>query len=387
MIKSETSISADPMDRVNMAMKKILKEKEVFFDVHAHLFNFKDVPNGFLGIRLPFNTRFLSKMERWLHAINGKSDEDKLSNLGYFVHFFKNRSAKWSAEKLMSYYPGSSVILCPLMMDMAQGIKGKLIDSYEHQIEKMKVVRDEFPENILPFFAADPNNPKMPELFNKVFSVEEDYKFFGLKVYPSLGYLPSHPLLMKVFEICEAKNIPVTAHCSSARVHASAGKIKNIPGLHYKPVQGFVEMEETVRFWRRRDYARYFNHPSNWIPVLEKFPKLKLNLAHFGGGEEWDKFIRGKGNNWVARIIDLMERYDNMYSDFSYTLYNKHHSSKLKELILENKLISERVLYGSDYYMVVMEGHFRVLKINFTSTMGDEIMRKIAFENPKRFLF
>jgi predicted TIM-barrel fold metal-dependent hydrolase len=387
MKMTESGISSNPMDRVNDSMKRILKEKDVFFDVHSHIFNFKDVPDGFLGIRLPFNTRFLSKMEKLLHSILGKSDEDKLSNLAYFIHFFRNRSAEWAGEKLLSYYNGASVIFCPLMMDMEQGVKGKIIDPYEIQIEKMKKVREQFPENILPFFAADPNNPKMYELFEKVFSREEGYKFFGIKIYPSLGYLPSHPELMRIFEICEIKNIPVTAHCSSARVHASSKKIKNIPGIHYKPEKGFIDMEESVRFRRRKDYAVYFNHPRNWIPVLEEFPKLKLNLAHFGGGEEWRKFILGKGDSWVARIIDLMQGYENLYSDFSYTLYNIDHSKKLKELINDNKLISERVLYGSDFYMIVLEGHFRAMKINFTSMMGDAIMRKIAMENPLRFLF
>jgi hypothetical protein len=84
----------------------------------------------------------------------------------------------------------------------------------------------------------------------------------------------------------------------------------------------------------------------------------------------------GKDDSWVTRIIDLMKCYDRIYSDFSYTLYNNEHSAKLKDLINENKLIGSRVLFGSDYYMIVKEGHFRALKINFISTMGDEGNKK-----------
>ncbi|MCK4920942.1 MAG: amidohydrolase family protein, partial [Bacteroidales bacterium] len=149
----------------------------------------------------------------------------------------------------------------------------------------------------------------------------------------------------------------------------------------------FIEKIITKRFCCKKDYANFFNHPRNWIPVLERFPNLKLNLAHFGGDKEWKEFLLDKSDTWVSRIIDLMERFPNLYADFSYTMYNSNISTKLKSLILDNKLIESRVLYGSDYYMIVKEGHFRALKNKFHTLMGDEIMKKIAGENPIKFLF
>lgn len=82
-----------------------------------------------------------------------------------------------------------------------------------------------------------------------------------------------------------------------------------------------------------------------------------------------------------------MKRFPNLYSDFSYTMYDHDISMKLKSLINDNEIIASRVLYGSDYYMIVREGHFRKLKVKFNSLMGDDIMKKIARENPKKFLF
>jgi len=384
---SEIIIHPDPYSRVPKMLLGNLKKDDLMFDVHAHLFNFRDVPNGFLGIRLPFRRRFLHRIEKIFHSIISKTDEDSFSNLAYFLHFFQNRSPEWIAEKFMSYYPGSTLIFCSLMMDMAPGIKGKIADPYPIQMDKTKAVRDKYPGNILPFFAADPNNKDMKKLFEKAFSSKEKYQFFGVKIYPSLGYLPSNPELMDIYEICEKYKIPVTTHCSSAVVHASKRRMQNISGIHYSPDKGYYEGTVTKRFRRKNDYAVFFNHPRNWFPVLEKYPDLKLNLAHFGGGEEWDKFINGEGDSWVARIIDLMYRYDHVYSDFSYSLYNKEHVKHLRKILSDNKIIAERVLYGSDYYMIVKEGHFRSLKVNFTTTMGDEMMNKIALENPKRFLF
>ena len=52
-----------------------------------------------------------------------------------------------------------------------------------------------------------------------------------------------------------------------------------------------------------------------------------------------------------------------------------------------NEFILNKTLYGSDYYMIVTKGHFRSIKTDFIMRMGDWIMRKIAYENPRRFLF
>jgi len=82
-----------------------------------------------------------------------------------------------------------------------------------------------------------------------------------------------------------------------------------------------------------------------------------------------------------------MERYDHLYTDFSYTLYKRPFYNELKNLFLQNKLLADRVLYGSDYYMIVKEGFFRTLRVNFNIAMGDEIMAKMAGENAGRFLF
>ncbi|MCB9012632.1 MAG: amidohydrolase family protein [Bacteroidales bacterium] len=368
-------------------MKDVLKQKDVFFDVHCHVFNYRDVPDRFLGIRIPQNPFILSSIEGILHRIIRVSDKDRFSNYGYFVDFLKSRSSEQIAEKLFNYYTEKNLIICPLMMDMTQGIEGKILDDFRQQIEKMKDLRDRFPAQVLPFIAMDPNNPQMEENFRKVFSDKESYKFFGVKIYPSLGYLPSHPELMKVYEICEEKRIPVTAHCSGAIVHSSKKRIVNIRGFHLMPDGSFSEQVTTRSFKKKADYAQFFNRPENWIPVLERFPKLKLNLAHFGGVDEWKKLSRGNSDNWVNRIIDLMHRYEFLYSDFSYTFYSRRYSKILKKMLTENSLIGSRVLYGSDYYMVVTEGHFRALKTGFSSIMGDVLMKKIAKENPLAFLF
>ena len=82
-----------------------------------------------------------------------------------------------------------------------------------------------------------------------------------------------------------------------------------------------------------------------------------------------------------------MYRYDNLYVDFSYTMYNDEYNRELKNLIYDNSLLRSRVLFGSDYYMLVREGHYRDLFADFRTRMGDDIMKQIAFDNTRAYLF
>lgn len=381
------NIANSPYQRITREMLQKLQDAQVFFDVHSHVFNYLDVPDGFLGIRLPLSRRFLARMENILHKTIGFTDNDPLSNLAYFIRFFRNKTMKDTAEKLIAYYPSENLVFCALMMDMEPGIMGKIADPYPLQIDKMLQLRDAFPETILPFFAADPNNPELPKNFIKAFDDNLPYRFFGIKIYPSLGYLPSHPVLMDLYKICEEKHIPVTAHCAGATVHTSKKEIKNIPGWHITK-DGIFSNEPVNRIFRKKpDYASFFNHPLNWEPVLRTFPGLKLNLAHFGGEDEWKKFSKNQPGNWVADIIRMLEKYHNLYTDFSYTLYNPVYTKSLKVLMDKSETVRSRVLYGSDYYMIVREGHFRTIKTAFFEALGPEYVHLMATENPKKFLF
>jgi len=189
------------------------------------------------------------------------------------------------AEYLIKNTPENTVF-CPLMMDFNQGIDGIVNkDIFEH-LDELKLIRDKYPANFLPFVAIDPNNPLHLKLFEKAFSKE--YNFFGVKIYPAMGYLPSNPSLMKVFEICSQYEIPVTTHSGSSSVHTNHNKLK-INFLDFDENQKLVLKNDKKNFYFKKQFDNYFNNPKNWEPVLTEFPNLRLNLAHFGGESEWNK--------------------------------------------------------------------------------------------------
>lgn len=385
LMEEAEHISSDPEDRVPDEMKTLVNDSNAIFDVHCHFFNFDTVPDKFLGIRIPLTRRFLRNIEHFFHWLIPFVETDPLSNIAYFIEIGSSLTTREIAEKLFEYYSDRKVVFCPLMMDMGTGIEGEQKMDYLTQISDMKNLRDQFPDKLLPFVALDPNNPDVDKIFLNAFS--EECKFFGIKIYPSLGYLPSNPKLMKIYEVCMAKRIPVTAHCGGATVHSSYRYLKNIAGYRLDQNNNLVHFTEDRCFLTRFSYANYFNHPKNWEPVLHRFPELKLNLAHFGSDNEWEKLLNGKNNTWVSRIMDLMTRHDNVYADFSYNISDHKILELLRKKIESNRLIAERTLYGSDYYMVVIGGHFRSIKMDFISSMGDEVMNRIASVNPRKFLF
>jgi predicted TIM-barrel fold metal-dependent hydrolase len=382
----KSNILSEPLDRIPAPLKNKIQSGDVFFDVHTHVFTKDDVPNKYLGIRLPFTDQFLGAVGKILHSLNRKTDDDRMSRLAYFINIINSKTSENIYQIMESYYAPNSVFGV-LMMDMSVGIEGKHNRNLEGQMDAIKLLRDAYPAKILPYVAIDPRRPNALDLFNTAFSQHQEFQFFGLKVYPSLGYLPSHPTYMKMFEVCQEKKIPVLSHCSGATVHSSKNRIKNIEGVKFK--NDGTEYSEPINkiFIGKDSYADFFNTPKNWEPVLRTFPNLRLNLAHFGGGDQWENFLQGKNNTWVSRIIDLLYRYPQVYTDFAYTLTDHRFALRLKQMMDENKLIADRALFGSDYYMLVRDGHYRNLLASFRTIMGDKLMFKLATENPLRHLF
>ncbi len=56
-------------------------------------------------------------------------------------------------------------------------------------------------------------------------------------------------------------------------------------------------------------------------------------------------------------------------------------------VLLENKKVRERVLFGSDYYMMErIKSQERKMAIKIRSRLGSALFKQIAETNPKRYL-
>ena len=236
------NIEGTPPERVPSVMKdKILNNYEIIFDSHMHIFNYDDVPDVYIGIRIPFTSRFLIFMQKSIGFIGRFINKQSLTDLSYFLDMFNDATSEEIFNSIKAKESADTVYVV-LLMNM-RSIKGKLLNSFEQQMDNIKVIRNKYPDKILPFVALDPNDPNMLEHFVKSFDSTYDYNFFGVKIYPCLGYLPSHPKLMEVFEICERKSIPVITHCSGASVKSS-NKNQHLLGLEMDSKGQIVKVDK-----------------------------------------------------------------------------------------------------------------------------------------------
>lgn len=139
--------------------------------------------------------------------------------------------------------------------------------------------------------------------------------FYGFKLYCPNGYSPTDPALMALYEYCERHGVPLTAHCSGGGFASFSPSI-TVHGHVYRngevvPHDGVLEFRHyrLTDKLRVKEKAELLNHPRLWEKVMEAFPRLRLNLAHFGCQDE--------GTEWTELIYGMMEKFPGLHTDLS----------------------------------------------------------------------
>ncbi|MBN1116146.1 MAG: amidohydrolase family protein [Bacteroidales bacterium] len=371
------NISSDSGDRIPQMVKDLLQKSDTIIDSHCHIFDKSCVPVPYLHLRLHMaNKKRGFNAESFLSGF-GSNMNIPGTDIEDFIEIFKMKNMRQVLKFLFqNYYNPQSTILTPLMMDLEAGWNSKPQKSVRRQISELKKLIDEFA--ILPFFAVDPRKKDIYDNF--IYSFSKPNSFFGIKVYPALGYLPSDPVLMPLYEICESKKIPVTTHCGGDLVGATQ------PTAY----SGFRVVDNNLEFYsgettgKYAENASFYNNPQLWEPVLFKHPKLKLNLAHFAGTDEWNRFHKGDEPERINTIIRLMKNYENVYADFSFNIHKNNMANILSEKLEQDKLVRERVLWGTDFHVVLPASN---LKRDIDRYEKKIWWNQISRINPERFLF
>jgi len=355
------------------------QNEKIITNCHIHLFTMRDVPQKIIPF-LPLLTQFdfTKKTLIWfLRRINPFSKRDIFERYANFLETIEKDSQKETFKSIQQKYPKDTRFIV-LPMDLRALGKGEPIASIREQHEKLYELKKQYPNTLLPFIHIDPRSKIWGGEDPIEFITEFHQKgFWGIKLYPPLGYYPNHPEVKKIFAYANTHHLPVTVHCSRGGVRG-----KNFSNQEVAKATA----------------------PHNYIEILDQYPNLKLSLAHFGGLEDWGNFLDDRDphrqknqadENWVSQILDMLNmqdadgnpKYPNLYTDVSYTVFKLRRFVPILKVLLTNENVRNRTLFGSDYYMNSPERLTeRELSMYLRAELGEELFWQIAQHNPKQFL-
>jgi len=404
--------------------------KKYFIDSHCHFFNVADVPLFNIIDRINLNLLRLAIV--WPKSLNDLKD----MVAGFFL-FMENDIAS-NIQRVINemnsacgtHVPGYGdklKIVTPLIMDFEKS-KGCGHEKLKHQVANLlqgintadkHALDNDF--RVLPFLGLSMKRFDKSASFDDTIkglkvsfpSVDERREptalnngdFIGIKLYPSLGFDPfpegddektkkKRDNYLNVYKHISDLGLPVTIHCQRA-AHMSGDR-------------------------KKKELLRYTD-PANWLSILKDNPglhDLRINFAHFGGEESvrktvlWDEedddlwgadktysFINKR--SWTYRIIELLKKYPNTYSDisaFDFTdaravaslawilSLDQDNMSPFKE-VGKHKLI-DKLLWGSDYPMILMSrtlnGGYVPLMDSFINAIDTGVSNLSGFIMPPR---
>lgn len=353
-----------------------------FYNCHIHTFTSQAAPPRFLPFfALPLaRSRVTGPAVGWLlrNAWPGKSDGAE--RLAAFATIGRMKDQEAVFDHVRGFYSDEFRFVVHTL-DMDYMGAGRPNQPYVEQLAEAVRLRDELGDVVRPFVCADPRRPDIDAFVREW--LEMDDGCVGIKLYPNLGFWPTDEDLDPVFAYAEEHGVPVLTHCSRG-------------GIHYRgpivpPMRRHHRTDEYLRGGRKELFGQY-SDPDGFIPVLEKYPSLRLCFAHYGGGEEWRRYltyarpVRAR-DSWIRKINDILEdgRFPNVYVDVSSVAADPSHLPLLTVLAGQPET-RDRMLFGSDFFMIQRDVTERQFGLGLRAAVGAGAWERIASTNPEAWL-
>lgn len=353
-----------------------------------------------------------------------------------FVKYGDRSSQEKVIKSMQAYYPKDTGLVF-LTMDMDYMGAGKPEVSFEKQLSELEGIKRNpaWTHKVYPFIFCDPRrlqplhqrevtvgNTFTGEVFEKKLKTYlHDKVYQGIKIYPALGYYPFDKRMKPVYDFAVENCIPIITHCTTGAVHFKY-RLDDAERRH-----PFLGMQ--LPALKPKGFQTYFTHPlnfecllnpdilkSHWGEDTTDYTNLKICIGHWGDGSDWHDYLdnawretdfrkrnsdwcsleldnwiingdkKYRNFSWFTIICDLMRKYPNVYADISYTLNDASLLPLLKMILEADKKIRERVLFGTDFYLVSKACSERAFSINVRAALGLELFEQIAVTNAERFL-
>ena len=358
---------------------------------HVHTFTSRNVPDRMLpfGLMPLLRTRAgAAVLGTLLRNIIPFGRFDRFDRMAAFATIGNLASQRAIFALLCSFYPQDTrFVVLPMDMDFMKA--GTAPEPYMEQLEELRRMYEALEgtshEVLIPFVGVDPRRPRVLDLVKRYV---EEHHFRGIKLYPPLGFFPTDPALNEVYAYAEANGIPVLSHCSRGGVYYRGGLSTE---MRRDPVTG-----KPFADGPGASTTDHYAHPSHFGHVAQRYPRLRICLAHYGGGDEWRSFLKdpwsvleappeGAEPSWLSVTSELIRNHANIYADVAYTAAHPTYRALIKLLCLKDDL-RERILFGSDFYMLQQRVTEREFSISLRADIGEESWELIARRNPRRFL-
>jgi len=414
----------------------------------------------------------LKKIYAFLGILPGRQTKELLErylNIGRYA-FHRQQSSTYM--DLRDQYPkNTGFVILPMDMEYMEAGKLKKGSGYLDQMAELVELKQnkEFSDFVFPFVFADPrrledqddyfrykitnNHVELLDCHIKDYIM--DHHFSGFKIYPALGYYPFDERLLPLWKYAVDNNLPIMTHCIKGTIFYRGTKKKewdrhpifqqNVGSELYEPL--------LLKQTKNIDFINNFTHPLNYLCLLDEtllrkvvkdakdpkirelfgysdeeteltynLSKLKICFAHYGGDDEWKRFLemerydfskqiitnpdRGikffpkknekptpgkmeqlwKYVDWYSLISSMMLQYENVYADISYIVHSDEIHPLLKHS-LKNVKLKDKILFGTDFYVVRNHKTEKYMLAECYHNLGDVELDTIAYINPKLFLF
>lgn len=297
--------------------------------------------------------------------------------------------------------------MCPLLMDFSSDRINKDSLYYPAQKEEriLSYVQDSLkgfdyyhktrPDGLFEFFPFIGINPPVHsfsfiEALLRAFVVTdhniehqkgtEKKRFYGIKFYPPLGYDPwpddeeEREKVCLIYNFCMKNDLPIMTHCDD---------------------QGFRGVPPREA-WK-------YTSPASYKPVLERYPLLRIDFAHYGW--QYNQLQKNPltlisslaskmpDSPWFFELVDLMIAYPNVYADFSFSGTNPDFyiqlSNYIKSLGPEKaQIILDKSMFGTDFSvnLLKVESYTSYYRIFEESPFSDEELHQFVQTNPMRYM-
>lgn len=390
-----------------------------FFDIHCHLMSF-DEPDFIMFLKqiggnmskeafnsmlspdylLDFKNKHLpTKVGNLINVMShSQSEMAELMEKDLKGNYLEDKDIPYIQDKVFRFanHEFDKYVICPMVMDFTsrQALEDIYYkthspkDAFWYAEKMLSTVRAFYKENkdsmieILPFAGITTPSYTLEEVetwlntYFRRFKTSERYqnkrrpRFFGIKLYPPLGFdpIPTDPdeiaKVECVYAYAQKNRIPITTHCDDGGY-----RVTDVETSHRN------------------------TSPEAWVQVLQKYPDLKLNFAHFGRQYQRTRFLQ-KQEKWRDAIIDLVLEYKHVYADISFNGvspdYYEHMVEKLAHLKAEEReTLTKRLMFGSDFMINLskVQSYHHYLKIFEESPLDLQDKLRFTGANCKAYLF